>query len=200
MKKLNDYILKYIMFASPAVLAAVIWGALQSQKEVADCGMFIYGIWQVLSFNLMIWFVALIYMIAALVVSSELRNKLLVRIARIKERDEREGYIIAQSSRFSFFSTLALLILLFFFTTVDISVSKLPEGERIDGHRHQLSIGLSYKIFETEKIQEQKKDVIFSTQSFPFTKQNMVLLVLFWHLGTFYYSSRKMQVKDDPVS
>jgi len=200
MKKMNDYILKYIVFASPVVLAAVIWGVLQGQKEVSECGMFIYGIWQVLSFNLIIWFVALIYMVGALVVSSDLRNKLLLKIARIKERDEREAYIIAQSGRFSFFSTMALLILLFFFTTVNVSVSKLPEGEKIDGHRHRLSIELSYKFFETAEKEEQKKDVIFSTQPFPVTKQNIVLIVILWHLGAFYYASRKMQSKDDSVS
>jgi hypothetical protein len=84
-----------------------------------------------------------------------------------------------------------------FFATVNITVSRLPVEQRVNGKKHQLSIGLSYRIFENDNKEAQKTNVIFSTQSsLPFTRQNMLVLIIIWHLGTFYYSSRRMQLKE----
>jgi hypothetical protein len=193
MNKLNNFILKYLMYASPAVLTMLIWGSIQSQQEVLELNnAFAYFIWNLFSTHLVIWFLVLIYTLFVLLFSPAFRNRILFRLARIKERDERENYIIAQSGRFTFFATLALLVFLLFFSTVDITVSKLPEGKWVDGHKHELSIGLAYRIFDNKNNDAPKRDIVFSTQSFPFSTQNIIILIILWHLGTFYYSSRKM--------
>jgi hypothetical protein len=187
MKKFNNYVLKYLLFSFPLVLVVFF---------VSQTG-FVGIVWEILVWHMILWFMVLVYALCALLVSPHLRDRFLSKLARIKERDERESHIIGKSSRFTFFSTLALLMFFLFFATVNITVSRLPVEQRVNGKKHQLSIGLSYRIFENDNKEAQKTNVIFSTQSsLPFTRQNMLVLIIIWHLGTFYYSSRRMQLKE----
>jgi len=187
MKKINNYVLKYLLFSFPLVL--VVFFA----SQIGFVGI----VWEILAWHMILWFVMLIYALFALLFSPALRDGLLSKLARIKERDERESHIIGKSSRFTFFSTLALLVFFLFFATVNITMSRLPAEHSVNGKKHELSIGLSYRIFENGHKEAQKTNVIFSTQSsLPFTHQNMLVLIIIWHLGTFYYSSRRMQLKE----
>jgi hypothetical protein len=187
MKKFNNYVLKYLLFSFPLVL--VVFFVSQTR--------FVNIVWEILVWHMIVWLIILVYALCALLVSPPLRDGLLSKLARIKERDERESHIIGKSSRFTFFSTLALLVFFLFFAIVNITVSRLPVEQRINGKKHQLTIGLTYRIFELGNEEEQKTNVIFSTQSsLPFTRQNMLVLIIVWHLGTFYYSSRRMQLKE----
>ncbi|HPR49444.1 MAG TPA: hypothetical protein PK341_15795 [Spirochaetota bacterium] len=197
MSKFNNYVLKYLLFSFPAIMGVIIWGTFQSQQEILNSdNAFVYIISEILSLHLIFWFVMLIYILFVLLLSPAFRNKLLLKLARIKDRDEREGYIIGQSSRFTFFSTLAVLVFFLFFSTVNITINKLPEGRAVDGKKHELSIGLSYQVFDNDKIKLPENDILFSTQSLPFTKQNILILLIICHLGTFYYSSKKMKVEE----
>ncbi len=196
MNKLNNYILKYLLFSCPAVFAIITWGSFQSQQEIFNnSNRLIYGIWNILSWHLIFWFIILIYSLFAILVSPAFRNQILLKLGRIKDRDEREGYIIAQSSRFTFFSTFSLLLFLLFISTVNISISKLSKEKKFNGKKHELSIGISYKIFKENNKEVEDKDIIFSTKSIPLTCQNILILIIIWHLGTYYYSSKTMQIE-----
>jgi hypothetical protein len=196
MKKFNIYIFKYLLFSFPAVV--IVFITSQTRPEVQNItSLFISIIWEILVWHMILWFIILIYALFVLLFSPALRNSLLAKLSRIKERDEREAFIIGRSSRFTFFSTFALLVFFLFFATVNITISKLPVEQRINGKKHQLSIGLAYKFFEDSNKEIQNRNVIFSTQSsLPFTRQNMLILIIIWHIGSFYYSSKKMQIKE----
>ena len=129
-------------------------------------------------------------------ISSETRYTFLTKLAGIKESDERDNFIIGKASRFTFFATLAFLIFLLFFTTVSIDLKKLPEDKAINGKQNELSINASFKFFENKPASSEQspKETIYSIESFSFSKQFALLLVIIWHLGTFQYYSRKMQI------
>ncbi len=59
--------------------------------------------------------------------------------------------MVGRAGRYAFFSTLALLIFLLFFSVINIRVVRLPVERAIDGKRHQLSIGLSFNLLEEAK-------------------------------------------------
>ncbi len=196
MKKINNYIFKYLLFSFPLVV--IVFIKSQTRPEIQNVAGILTGIiWEILVWHMILWFFILIYALFALLLSPALRSSLLAKLARIKERDEREAFIIGRSSRFTFFSTFALLVFFLFFATVNITVSRLPVEQRINGKKHQLSIGFAYKLFEDSCKETSKSEIIFSTQSsLPFTRQNMLILIIIWHLGSFYYSSKKMQIKE----
>ena len=99
MKKVNNYVLKYLLFSFPLVLVVVF---------VSQTG--IDGIvWEILAWHMIFWFAMLSYALFALLFSPSLRDRLLSKLARIKERDERESHIIGKSSRFTFFQPLRCL-------------------------------------------------------------------------------------------
>lgn len=199
MKKLNNLIPKYIVFSFPLVVTLLVWEIFQNQSEVWSYNnMFLRVVWEFLSWHLMLWFLILIYFIFLLVISPGTRYTFLTRLAGIKERDERENYIIGKASRFTFFATLAFLIFLLFFTTVSIHLKKLPPEKAINGKQNQLSINASFKLFENRPAGNEQRpgEKMYSTESFSFSKQFVLLLVIIWHLGTFQYYSRKMLISE----
>ncbi len=97
--------------------------------------------------------------------------------------------MVGRAGRYAFFSTLALLIFLLFFSVINIRVVRLPVERAIDGKRHQLSIGLSFNLLEEAKpggdIQDAER--LFSKDGIPLSKQSLLLLIAAWHAGSFAY-------------
>lgn len=196
MKKINRFLPKYLLYSSPAVAIIFVWGFLQEQADAMGTNSaFVKILREALSLHLVFWFMVLIYVLILLLVSSGFRDTFLSKLARIRERDERERSIIGQSSRFAFFSTLALLVVLFFFLTVHITFVRLPAEKAVNGKRNAVTIGLQFGLRDTPApVKEQGSgEIVFSTQPFPVSKQVMVLALILWHMGTFYYLSRKIQ-------
>lgn len=205
MNRLNRLIPRYLAYSFPAVLIMFGWGFFQNQQGVLDVNnTFVYAVWTALAFHLMLWLLVFIYFILILLLSPAFRDAFLARLIRIKERDERESLIIGRAGRFSFLSTLALLVFLLFFSTINVSVTRLPAEKAIDGKRHTLSIGMSFLVFDKNacnKNQDSSHDTYTcSTQILLPSKQIMLLVLIVWHLGSFYYVSRKHRISGDTVT
>jgi hypothetical protein len=197
MNKIHSFILKYLVLSFPAVVILLVWGFIQGQQDVLNMNnIAIYVIREILSWHLMAWFVILICTLGTLLLSSKFRDAVFAKLARIRDRDERESHIIGRAGRFSFFSTLALLVFLLFFATLNISVSRIPPEKAVDGKRHSLSIGMSFNLWEQKQGGEESGDVIVSTGSRGLSKQIILLLLIGWHMGTFLYCSNKLRGQD----
>ena len=200
MNKLNRIIPKYLVFASPAVAIMFVWGFFQNQQEIlALNNKLVDYVWTALAFHLMFWLAVSIYFIFLLLLSPGFRDEFLAKLIRIKERDERERSIIGKAGRFCFLSTLALLVFLLFFSTINISVTRLPKDKANTEKQHSLSlsVGMSFFAFNKNDDKNEPNKALgtntFSTQGVLFSNQAMLLLLIIWHLGTFYYISRKYQ-------
>lgn len=193
MLRFNRSISKYLLFAFPAVLILIIWSSFQDQSEVMAMGSStLYFIWEVFSLHLILWFIALIYFLFALIFSSAFREMLLARLARLRERDEREERITGLASKSAFLSTLAVLILLLFVSIVDVQITKLPKGQLIDGKSRTLSIGLGFNAFDFSGQEEIKKDgTIFSIHDVPLSKEGLIIAIILWQLASYHYFARK---------
>lgn len=196
MNRLNRIIPKYLVLAFPAVLVMFVWGFFQDQQSVLGLdNRLVYAVWTALAFHLMLWLAVFIYFVFLMLLSPSFRDEFLAKLIGIKERDELESQIIGRAGRFSFLSTLALLVFLLFFSTINISVTRLPAEKAIDGKRHSLSVGMSFFVFDKnacKEAPEQDNDAYaYSTQSLLLSRQVMLLALIIWHLGTFYYLSRK---------
>lgn len=190
MNKFNRIISKYLLFSFPAVIGIVIWGNLQSQA--ASAGFLPAVILkEILSLNIILWFIMLTYFVIALVISSELRNAFIKKVLRIKERDERESYITANAARFTFFSTLAVMICLLFFSIIDVSLTKAPEEKQIDGKKHELSLGFKCELFDKNYQPEER---VVSIRAVPFSKETILIFLIIVHSVFFIFGVRRYRI------
>ncbi|MBP8081914.1 MAG: hypothetical protein KAZ87_01800 [Spirochaetes bacterium] len=191
MNRFNRIISKYLIFSFPAVIGIVIWGNVQCQAEIS--GFFpAVVLREILSFNIILWFALLTYFVIALVISSELRNELLKKILRIKERDERESYIVGNAARFTFFSTLAVLICLLFFSIIDIRLNRIPEEKQIDGKQHEISLSLHSELFD-KKTESDDKSII-SIKAIPFSKEMILIFLIAFHSASFFFYIKRNRI------
>lgn len=193
MNKFNRIIQNYLIYALPFVLIEMVWSSFQSDRQItSDSSFLIRALWEVFSWNLMLWFAILIFFFCSLVFASNVREQTLKRIANIKDRDEREEYITGRASKSSYISTLSVLILLLFLSIFNLEVRRLPEDQAIGGKTKTLSIGLNFKIFdEAKKEVTNGGDVLFESNDIPFSKTGIILLILIWQIVSFHLRARR---------
>ncbi len=192
MTKRNMRIAKYLFYSFPAVLLLLVWGIFQNQRDVItmDNGL-VYALWEILSWHLIIWFIAFIYILVASLVLPGFRDELLAKLAGIKERDERESLIVGKAGKSAFLSTLALLIFLLFLSTVEIRVSKLPPEKAINGKQHELSIGFAFRSVESEASIRAGGGHLVYFHGVPLSQSELILVIILWNMGWYYFFSRK---------
>lgn len=125
----------YLIVALPFVVAVAFWSDWVPEGKLAPEAPFaLRALWEVLSYNLMLWFAVLVVFLVALVGSSVAREATLRRIADIRDRDEREEYLTGQAARTSYIATLAFGIFLLFLsafrfgaTQTTVSISMQPD-------------------------------------------------------------------------
>jgi hypothetical protein len=194
MKKVNMWLQNYLVFSLPFVVVCEIWGSIQSDREILVNGSFLEkAAWEVLSWNLMIWFLCLIIFLILMVFVPSTRDIVTRRIANIKERDEREIYITGQASKKAFTSTLSLLVFLFFISIFTFNVSKIPPEEIINNRAKSLSIGFNFKLTDDPKIEkDQAGQVLMESKDIPLSKSAILLLLIVWQISMFGFSARKI--------
>lgn len=199
MNKVMKYIQFYLILGFPFVIACMIWSTVNPQ--MINMGGFSLKqlAWQVLSFNLMLWFCALILFLISLIVLPRVREKTLCYLANIKERDEREEYITGKAARFAYLSNLGLLIFLLFFSIFSVNINYSPENPA--GKQKTLQIGLGFSLYEnkseaknTDKNIIQNKTILDSTQ-YSLSKTSILLILLAWQVAAFNLAARKEKIK-----
>jgi len=192
MKKTFNVIQNYLLIASPFVVATMIWSSFLSFGRPENPTPALSMLWELLSGNLMLWFVLLIVYLAFIVFYAPSRESVLKKIANIKERDEREAYITGKASRATFISTLSVLILLLFASTFQVTISKLPAQEVYEGNTKMLSLGFDMSLWDTETTQKKdSNEVIFETKKLPLSKSSLILLLIVWQVAAYNWNVRK---------
>lgn len=194
MMKLHRFIGKYLLYSIPAVGALFVWSLFQKQQDIINTGSrSLMIVWEILSWNLMLWFAMVMYILFVLLVSPAFRTAFLSKLGRIKERDEREEHITGKAAVKTFYSTLAVLLVFLFFSIVTITVTKVSPERAFNGKQHNLTIGMSFSFYETDRETTADTGVtIIASSRLPLSKEMVIVMLLLWHLGSFYISSRKV--------
>jgi uncharacterized protein (DUF58 family) len=195
MNKTLRLIQNYLVFSIPLIITCMGWATFLPNGHVAmDSALMVKVLWEVLSWNLMIWFVVLFVFLVALVVLPSSREKTLSRLANVKERDEREQYITGKASRVTYISTLSLLILFLFLSTVSLDITQVPKDQAPEGKNHTVSISAHFSFLEDSKpatVGDSNKKVLFESKSLSLSKPAIVLILLLWQLFSFNLSARR---------
>jgi hypothetical protein len=200
--RLNKLLGKYIIFASPLVIVMLVWSALVHPGNQAPTHRFssvaVQILWDVLGIHLLVWLAVFLYLFIMLVLSATMREMLLTRLARIKERDEREDFIVGRAARASWLSTLALMMFMLIVSGLHISVSEFPKDEQKPGMRRSVSIGYGFSLFQksaARKSSALKGHSLFSFSGTALSKSALLLVLMIWHLLSFHLFSRKWSKK-----
>lgn len=192
MVRVTRVVQNYLMYSLPLVLICMAWGSTTPESEIRQTATLpVQWLWEVLSWNLMVWFAVLSLFLLALVASTEAREMTLKRLANLKERDELEQYITGRASRAAYVSTLSLLILLLFLSVFTLNIYRLPEGQAPAGKRGTVEIGLSLDFWDKDKAVVPKGEPIFNTDHFPVSKSAVLILILGWQLLIFNLTARR---------
>ncbi len=193
--KINLFISKYLAFSTPLSIGYVIWFiSLTSNGKIYEVPDTV--LWNILSYQMLIWFVLLIYFIVSLVFWGQFREKILTTATFSKERDERESFISGRASKATFYSTLAILIFFFFLSGFHIQLYRLPKEEGIFGKKMSLSIGYSIDFLKTDKpklinFDEANSEKVFVMEGVPFTQGSLLLFIMLYHLTSYHLFTRK---------
>jgi MFS family permease len=198
MNKLIRSIQNYLLFALPFVLIGMVWSTLYPEKEIlAEPTFLTKAAWEILSWNLMLWFAVLCFFLILIVALPEAREKTLKRLANLKERDEREQFITGKASRAAYISTLSLMILLLFFSVFSLNIYRVPENEAIHGKTRMVSIGLGFSLLDKPRVETNSENkVIFETKDIPLSKTAIILTLIIWQLAVFNFTARKENLKE----
>ncbi len=195
MNRFNALVPVYLKYSSPAVLILLIFGFISFHfKGLIPAGPVFDVIWEILAFHFMFWIIVFIYFLFLLLLSASARNRILPGLARMRERDEREAMITGLAARYSMLATLALLLLLLFISSIEISVTKLPPEMVVDGKKHELRVGLSFRLTERNSPgkAEQRGNPIFTTEKSAISSQAAILAAIIWQLASFKYIYRRL--------
>ncbi len=193
MLKAIRWIQNYLLISLPFVIAVMVWSSLIHDKGRVDGPILLSGIWEVLSFNLMLWFLVLAGFLVVLAVVPRAREATLARLANLKERDEREEQITGRASRSAYLSTLSVLILLLFVSMLNVEWFRMPDARETDGKQDFISVGMGTDFLEKPSAASvvAGKEVVFSSQGLPLTKPAMVLVLMAWLLGSYNLRARR---------
>jgi hypothetical protein len=193
MTKFIRFVQNYLLYALPFVLVCMAWGTIHPESEIVKNASFLTkASWEILSWNLMLWFAILILFLVLLVAVPEARERTLKRLANLKERDEREQYITGKASRAAYISSLSLLILLLFFSIFSLNVYRAPESEAINGKRGTVAIGLRFNLLDKSRVETNPSgEVLFESKDIPLSKSAILLGLIIWQLAIFNVSARR---------
>lgn len=195
MNKFVRAIQNYLFFSFPFVISLMIWGSIQTQRE--DNPQVAKILWEIMAWNLMTWFVIFIGFLVSMLFVPSIRMNSLKRLANLQDRDERELKITGYAATASYISSLSLLIFLLFFSMFTFHVSRTPEVEAKDGKTKDLSINLTFDLFDEGRVESSLAgDIIAESKQIPLSKTALLLIILVWQIGSFTLYARS-ELKGD---
>ena len=193
MNKLCRYIKNYLVYGIIPVIGLIIWSIFLNHN-IAESNIVVRITHELLSYNMMIWFVTFILFIISMTIIPEIREKSLRCLANLKERDEREEYITGKAARSSYVATLSLTLLFLFFSMFNFHYSKIEKSSP-DKPGHSVTIGFGYNFFSETVTKTQTPDgvtPIFDSNSYALSGSTLLLILLGWQLLFFNLSARKL--------
>lgn len=193
--KVNLWISKYLVFSIPFVIWIVTWAInlTSNGEKYVEPKTFL---WEILSWNFIVWFFMLVYFIISLVLWGKFRETILTALTFSKERDERESFISGRASKATFYSTLSILILLFFLSGLHLHIYRKPKEEAIDGKRGTITIGYSFNFVNSAKkdlevFDNSKNEKILVIDGIPVTQETLILFLVLYHIASYHIFTRK---------
>lgn len=187
LNRFDKYSFYYLIGLSPLIFGFMIWAVATDFMSQSTSGI---G-WDLFGWVFIAWVLIMLYLVTKMVFSKSVREVLMTKLAGIKERDERESVVAGNAAKFSFLSTLALLLFLFVFSVSNLTVTKHPKD--LNNKRGKIELGFGLRSIDENAIVHEKNGEFetYSYKSFPLTKPLILLLLIFWQIGSYHLVARK---------
>lgn len=196
--KINVWIMKFVMYFFVALTVVAIGIAVWPGPKAGDNPFFI-----IVAASFVIWFLCFIFFLGNILMYVPFREYVLTKMTKSEPLDEREQLLDGVISKKTFLSTLSFLIILLFFSLLRIDVINPTDNERNSGQKGRLAfglqtdIGVNKTIIVGDKEDTSKKletdGVNFQYEGIPLDPTVLIFLILFWHMGSYYYFTRKLK-------
>ncbi len=194
MKRLDMIFLKTFLYGIPVVAGLGVFCSGLYDPETA--GRLSHAFNSIAGLVLALWVGLAIYLSIRLMVSGSLRNRILSRVAFMKERDEREVYLTGKAVKTVFLTSLAILIFLLCLSCFQFSMYRVPAEKARDGKTGMVSLGISFKLLHEADGKAAtatgERKIIFSYMSLPLSPTGVILLLLVWHILCYNYTMRRL--------
>jgi hypothetical protein len=190
LNRFDRYSFYYLAGLSPMIIGFMIWatmtnfvGAKGGQGEGLG--------WDIFGWLFVAWFLIMIYLVTKMLFSRRNREAFMTKLAGVKERDERESVVAGSAAKFSMLSTLALLLFLFLFSSGTMTVTKNQVAEV--GKNGAVTIGFGMEVLEKDAVVHEvvNNQNIYKYKGFPLSKAMMILILIFWQIGSYHLMARK---------
>jgi hypothetical protein len=177
----------YLIGMSPVIFGFMIWAVFTDFMNHPGSSM---G-WDIFGWLFIAWVLILIYLVTKMVFSKRVRDVVMTRLAGMKERDERESVVAGNAAKFSFLSSLALLLFLFVFSVSTLTVTKHPKN--FDRKNGKVMIGFNVKAIDDDALLHEKTTEVesFNYKGMPLSKPLLILLMIFWQVGSYHLIARR---------
>lgn len=197
---LFPFIIGFFIWASMIVEPAVIKAATLAQKDLIT-QTYSGGTWDYIGYIIMVWYALALITLGRLLYSSSYREEILANLGMIKERDEREAEITGFASKFSMIASIAFLMCLLFFNSMNFGVKKQRiHPVEADGktQRGTVTVGFRFSVIDYEaiKIVNNENEKEFSYKELPLTKNGTIVLIILWQIGMFALAARRKKLND----
>lgn len=191
MREFSLWIQRLLIWLFPLVLLAIGWSFFQSDLEIREQGsILLTGLWEVVSWIMMAWFLLLFVFLLLLVLRVETQENVIKNLVGLKERDEREEIISGLASRRAFIATTALLIVLLVMSCFTLSVARLPDNS-VDGKKGMLTIGFNLSGADRKSTVSSEGSILYEHHDIPLSKSALILVVLVCQISVFRWKARK---------
>ncbi len=132
MKRYDSVLLRVFLWGIPAIAILAFLTGFGDWKSADPAGwrhLFNRGFGIILA----LWMGLALFLSLRLILSEPLRDAVLARLTFIRERDEREALLTGRATKATFLMSLAVLILLFGLSVIQVSVYRVPPDRAIHG-------------------------------------------------------------------
>ncbi|PKN33764.1 MAG: hypothetical protein CVU61_11640 [Deltaproteobacteria bacterium HGW-Deltaproteobacteria-19] len=196
MKRFDLILLKIFLYGLPVVIVLAVFGYCYSQGIVDRANGIVSLMNSVTGLLFAAWMAITLYLSFRLTISESLRDQVIAKITFMRERDEREAILTGKATKTTFLITLAILILLFSLSCIQVSIYRVPQDQAVDGKTGMISLGLGFNLFEQEKQDQASKEMqrenIFLYKGLPVSSEAILLMLIVLQIISYNYSMRRL--------
>lgn len=201
-EKLSYYNLKFVLYTTPIAIITVVL-SIYIYKTFGDKnadGV----IFDILGIHFILWFLSLILLVSSLTLLKNFREKILCKLIKSEERDERETYIAGKASKSTLLASIAFLVLLFILSITTIRIEAPTDAARNAGKKGYVSIGFSTSLIKNSMIQKivQKNEpdskdykFIIHYNGVPLSQSALILLIMIFYISVYHFYKWQYQKK-----
>ncbi len=195
MKRYDSVLLRVFLWGIPAI-AVLAFSASQGDWTSADPAGWLHLLNRGFGIILALWMGLSLFLSLRMILSEPLRDAVLTRLTFIRERDEREALLTGRATKATFLMSLAILILLFGLSAIQVSVYRVPPERAIHGKTGMVTMGVGFCLLDQAERKISGTVVprqdIFSYAGLPLSSSAVILILIAVQILFYNISVRRL--------